>query len=206
MATLDILTESEAQQAVNTADAGSHADELRLAVTAVSQAIDAACGPVVARTVTEVHDGGISSIWPYDAPILSVTSVTEFDGSTSTALTNESVFGTVGGATGFVLSDAYRIDRRSGGRSHYFTHGHVQVVYVAGRYANTAAVEARWKYAAASILRRLWKREGSSWAYSPDFFANTDEAAVTTGASFFRAVDPMIAEFLPDERKPPAVA
>lgn len=206
MAELDILTEGEAQAAINTADAGSHADELGLAVSAVSQAIDAACGPVVAREVTEVHDGGARAIWPYDAPILSVTSVTEFDGTTSTVLTNESTFGTVGGASGFMLSDAYRIDRRSGGKAYCFGSGQVQVVYLAGRFATTEDVSARFKYAAASILRRLWKREGSGWAYSPNFYENTDEAAATTGSSFFRAVEPMIAEFLPDELKPPSVA
>lgn len=206
MAATDILTESEAQSAINVTDAGSNAGELDLAVSAVSQAIDAACGPVVARTVTEVHDGGSWAIWPHEAPILSVTSVTEFDGTTSTSLTNESSFGTPGTANGFVLSDAYRIDRRSGSQAHRFGCGQVQVVYLAGRFASTEDVSARWKYAAASILRRLWKREGSAWAYSPAFYDNTDEAASVTGSSFFRAVEPMIAEFLPDERKPPAVA
>lgn len=203
MAELDILTETEAQAAINVADAGVHADELALAVSAVSQAIDAACGPVVAREVTEVHHGGTGALWPYQAPVLSVTSVTEFDGTTSTALTDESAFGTAGSSTGFVLSDGYRIDRRSGGSHHRFN-GQVQVVYQAGRFATTVDVSARWKYAAAAILRRLWKREGSGWAFSPDFYANTDESAA--GPSFFRAVAPMIDELLPDQRKPPAVA
>lgn len=201
---LDILTEAEGQRAINVTDAGLHATELALAVTAVSQAIDAACGPVVARTVTEVHAGGTSAIWPYQSPVLSVTSVTEFDGTTSTVLTNESVFGTVGGPTGFVLTGGYRIDRRSGGHLHAFGAGQVQVVYEAGRFASTVTVGARWKYAASAILRRLWKREGSAWAFSPDFYANSDEAAATS--SFFRAVEPMIAEFLPDERRTPTVA
>ena len=204
MAATDILTEHEAQGAINTSDAGANLDDLRLAVSAVSQAIDAACGPVVAREVTEVHTNPGTSIWPYQAPVLSVTSVTEFDGTTSTVLTDESAFGTVGGSTGFVLSDGYRLDRRSGGGAYRFTTGQVQIVYQAGRYATTADVDARWKYAAGAILRRLWKREGSAWAYSPDFYANTDEQA--SSAAFFRAVEPMIAELLPDQRKPPAVA
>jgi hypothetical protein len=191
---LDILTESEAQEAINVADAGSHAGELALAVSAVSQAVDAACGPVVAREVTEVHYGISEAIWPYQAPVLSVTSVTEFDGATSTVLTDESAFGTVATSSGFVLSDGYRIDRRSG----RFV-GQVQIVYMAGRFATTEDVSARFKYAAAAILRRLWKREGSAWAYTPDFYANTDEAVA--GSSFFRAVEPMIAELLPDERR-----
>ena len=200
----DILTEAEAQAAINVTDAGVHATELALAVSAVSQAIDAACGPVVAREVTEVHDGGSSAIWPYESPVLSVTSITEFDGTTSTVLTDESAFGTVHTATGFMLSNGYRIDRRSGGYVYRFGPGQVQVVYQAGRFATTEDVSARFKYAAAAILRRLWKREGSAWAFTPDFYSNSDEQ--TAGSSFFRAVVPMIDELLPDERKPPAVA
>lgn len=203
MAATDILTEAEAQAAINVIDAGANTNTLALAISAVSQAIDAYCGPVVARTVTEVHHGNAGAIWPYQAPVLSVTSVTEFDGTTSTVLTDESAFGTAYTSTGFALTDGYRIDRRSGGVSFRFT-GQVEVVYQAGRFATTADVTSLWKYAASAILSRLWKREGSAWAHSPDFYAATDEAAA--GSSFFRAVEPMVAEFLPFERKPPAVA
>ena len=59
---------------------------------------------------------------------------------------------------------------------------------------------------ARNILRRVWKREGSAWAYSPDFYANTDESTAVSGGAFFRAVQPMIDEWLWDERRTPAVA
>ena len=202
MAVTDILTETEALEAINATDAGSNLADLRRAVSAVSQAIDAACGPVVAREVTEVHVGGVSRIWPYQPPVLSVTTLTEFDGTTSTVLTDETPFGTVGGSTGFVVGAGW-LERRSGGAAYRFA-GQVQVVYQAGRFATTAEVGERWKYAAGAILQRLWKREGSAWAYSPDFYANTDEQAA--GPQFFRAVAPMIDEFLWDEKRPPAVA
>lgn len=199
----DILTGPEAQQAVNSTAAVTA--ELERAVSATSQAIDAACGPVVARSVTEVHPGGHGTIWLFEPPARSITSVTEFDGTTQTVLTDESAFGTVGGRLGFVLSPSgYAIDRRSGGRPSTFGHGQVQVVYSAGRFADTASVSPKFKQAAANILRRLWKREGSSWAYSPDYYANTDETAAQAG--FFRAVQPMIDEWLWDERRAPVIA
>lgn len=202
MAATDILTEAEAQEAINATDAAAHLTELRRAVSAVSQAIDAACGPVVAREVTEVHVGGGTRIWPHEPPVLSVTTLTEFDGTTQTALTDETPFGTVGGTTGFVIGAGW-IERRSGGSAYDFA-GQVQVVYQAGRFAATAEVGDRWKYAAGAILQRLWKREGSAWAYSPDFYANSDEQVA--GPQFFRAVAPMIDEFLWDEKRPPAIA
>ena len=203
----DIISEAEALEAVNASDLGDHNPELMRRVTAVSQAIDAYCGPVVARTVTEVHDGGESSVWLREYPVLTVTTVTEFDGTTQTVLTNESVFGTVGGSVGYVLhSDGSRIERRSGGTAYRFTTGQVQVVYQAGRFATTADVDELFKEAASDILRRVWKREGSAWAYSPDYFANTDEGAAVTGSGFFRAVEPMINEWLWHERRAPAIA
>lgn len=204
MAATDILTEAEANEAVNASDVGAHAAELARAISAVSQVIDAMCGPVVARAVTEVHDGAVSTIWPYQPPVLSVTSVTEFDGTTQTVLDDESAFGTVAGSSGFVLSaDGFRITRRSGGSAYRFA-SQVQIVYQAGRYATTDDVGERWKYAAGAILQRLWKREGSAWAYTPDYFTNTDESTVSAG--FFRAIAPMVDEFLADQRLPPAVA
>lgn len=190
----DILTEAEALSAVNISDAGDHAEELGRAVTAVSLVIDAACGPVVARTVTEIHAGGMAAITPYQWPVLSITSVTEFDGTTQTVLTNESIFGTAATAGGFLLTPTMnRLERHPG----YLFASRVQLVYQAGRFADTASVDARWKYAASAVLQRLWKREGSAWAYSPDFFANSEEA--TASGQFFRAVRPMLEELLPDQ-------
>ena len=208
MAATDILDDTEALAAINSSDAGDHFPELARRVSAISQAIDAYCGPVVARTVTEVHDTDrASTLWLRQAPVLTITSVTEFDGTTQTVLTDESTFGTVGGSTGYVLdADRYSIGRRSGGLAYPFSTGQVQVVYQAGRFADTASVSARFKEAASDVLRRVWKREGSSWAYSPDFYANTDEGATVTASGFFRAVEPMIAEWLWDERRAPAIA
>ena len=200
----DILTFDEALEAIGATNVGDNSLALERMVSAVSQVIDSMCGPVVAREVTEVHEGSVGAVWLFQPPVLSVTSVSEFDGTTTTALTDESAFGTVGGTVGFVLSsDGSRIERRSGGYGYSFAR-QVQVTYQAGRYADTDSVGARWKQAAAAILARMWKREGSAWAYSPDFYANTDEQATSTG--FFRAVAPMVDEFLWDEKLPPAVA
>lgn len=212
MALLDILTSAEATRAALHGDAaGAHGEDIARMNTAVSVLIDELCGPVVHRTVTEYHDGGQSVIWPRQTPLSTVTTVKEWDGTTLTTLTADT-WGTAGNADGYLIeqSGSYahdaRIYRRSSGSNAYFGTGHrsVELVYVAGRAATTADVSARFKEAAAAILRRMWKREGSSFAYTPDFYANTDEAAATM--PFFRAVVPMVDEFLADERKPPSVA
>jgi hypothetical protein len=209
VAATDILSTEEAKQSINVADIGDHATELARRISAVSQAIDSYCGPVVAREVTEIHDGGSRWIWPRQAPVLTVTSLTEFNGSAPQSLIDEGAFATVGTAYGYaVVDDGYRIERRTTGHASTFINraGSVELVYQAGRFADTASVSAKFKEAAGDILRRVWKREGSAWAYSPTWSANTDEAAAVVGSEFFRAVEPMINEWLWDERRLPAIA
>ena len=211
--TLDVLSLIEGYRAIadrTSADSGTGPQDARLAqiITSVSRILDQEIGPVVNRTVTEEHPGLHTAIWPRQTPISSVTTLKEWDGTTLTALT-EDTFGTAGADDGFKIvktggyAHGQRIERRSGGLLAHFAR-EVQLVYVAGRAANTAAVDARIKEAASEILRRLNKREGGIWAASPDLLSNLDGGNVSPG--FFRAVKPMIEETLHDEMKLPGLA
>lgn len=206
---LDLLTLEEGYRAVSdpvNTDAvaagggGTHDTRLALWITAVSRRVDDICGPVVIRTVTnELHDGGRNTIVLDKGPVSSVTSVTEYDGTTATTLTAET------NAT--KPTDAYLVERegrvvflrrRSSDADKDFEDGrnNIEVTYEAGRYADTASVDAKFKEAASAVLRRIQKREGGAWAQGADPFARPPEIG------FFRAMDPMIEEFLGDELEP----
>lgn len=162
--TLDLITLAEAQDAIGRAgDTLSAADTTRLEtfVTAVSRQFDHLCGPVVVRTLTsESHDGGTHMIVCDRIPISSVTAVAEYEYTTATALTAES--NTTKAATNYQVDlDTGFIRRRSSGSDSTFPSGrqNVLVTYVAGRYATTATVDARFKEAAKIVVRHLFSGE-----------------------------------------------
>lgn len=208
---LDVISLAEAKLALNmSADNADHEAELASFVTAVSRRFDELIGPVVTRSVTEYHDGGYGVVYPRQTPVSSITSVTEWDGTTSTTLTADA-FGVAANADGYLLeqSGSYAHDaklvRLSSGSLTSFTSGRrsVQLIYVAGRAANTAAVDARIKQTAAMVLQRLWKPHAGAWAQSPDFLENFD---ANDGAGSFKPFDRIIEGMLADELKPPAIA
>lgn len=191
---LDILTIDEARDAINVT--AGHTSEIEVMVTAVSRRIDDLCGPVVVRTVTdELHDGGTSGLFLHHYPVASITSVTEYSGGTPTTVTPETT--TVAG--GYRLANGVLSRRSSWGMSRWGSQ--VTVTYEAGRYADTAAVDAKFKMAAGAVLRRLWTREAGAWARGADPFIEAG-----AGHGFFKVVDPMVHEFLAAELLPPAIA
>lgn len=210
MATRDLLTLEEGRRAVNLPDPTSvNAQDttLQLFITGLSGRVDKLCGPVVQRMVTgERHNGGRSTVLLALQHVSAVTSVVEWAGTTSTALTEET--DNTKPTNGFMLDpgegDIYAwVRRRSGNGDATFPTGRRNVVvgYTAGRYASTATVDETFKLAATAVLRRLYKREQSSWAQSPSYFEDTDNPAASVG--FYKAVDPMIKELLCDELLPP---
>lgn len=206
--TLDIITLNEGKGAINLPTSNTSYDtELALFITGISRRIDALIGPVVNRTITdEKHNGGGYCVGLRKHPVSSVTTVEEYDRAGNlTTLTAEDE--DTKPADGYLLLNVstHRADiyRRAAGSPVPFTLGelNVLVTYVAGRAANTAAVDALYKLGAANILRRVWQREAGGWARTDDF----GDAAVETG--FFRAIDPMIREWFAHESGPgPAVA
>jgi hypothetical protein len=208
MATRDLLTLVEARSAVNLpVGSTTHDVDLQLFITGISGRVDKLCGPVVQRAVTgERHNGGRSKVLLNLQHVASVTSVVEWVGTTQTALTAET--DSTKPANGFLLDSGEGgiyawVWRRSGNGDATFPAGrrNVVVAYTAGRYAATASVDETFKLAAGSVLRRIWKREQSSWAQTPGFFEDTENP--TAGLGFYKAVDPMVKELLCDELLPP---
>jgi len=197
--TLDILTLVEGYRAVNdrvSADAGqgSHDAVLSQWITGISRRVDDLCGPVVQRTVTaEHHQGGEPFIVPRKRPVVSVTTIKEYAGVTATTLTAEDLAaGTVTGNDYWVEPSTSFIYRRSSGGAARFAPTRVILTYEAGRAVDTASVDPKFKAATAGILQRMRNLYGGAWSRG-DPFAGEGQVG------FFRAVDPMINEFLGHE-------
>lgn len=211
MAANDLLTIDEARRAGPGEGIVAHDEDLQIIVTGISTRIDKLCGPVVHREIVdERHDGGDVRIWLDHPPAHAVTSVTEWAGGVATVLDPES--DATRPVDGFLLDHTHLMSyvwRRRSGADARFAAGrrNVVVTYTAGRFATTATVDERFKMAAQSIIRRVWKRESEAWAQTPDFFSSVDDpAGQDRFRGFFRAVKPMVDELLADELLPPAAA
>lgn len=202
--TLDILTLDEAKAYLSGLSGSSRDAQVAALVTAISRRIDALCGPVVQRTVSaEVHAGGCSTIRLNLTPVSSVTTVSEYAGSTPTTITAETTPGLAG--SGYLLVDGTthgaRLIRRSGGYDTWWTAGrsNVLVTYVAGRYANTSAVDGQFKVAAGRFLQRAWRSaEGSG--------SETYGASDAFVQSPTMTAPKEVRDLLADQLLPPAVA
>lgn len=191
----DIVTLAEAKDALNITTA-THDTLLAQWITAVSERVDARCGPVVIRTITdEQHDGGSSILFLRHKPVAAVSSVKEYASGVETVLSAESL--TVAGDY-LLNTNLGTLARRSSWTAATFATSGVLVTYTAGRYPDTASVGERWKTAVCDILRRRWARESPAWARP----GNVDEGV---GPLFFKTVDPVIDELLADELLPPVV-
>jgi hypothetical protein len=155
---------------------------------------------------TELLAGGATTVLLRRRPVYSVTTVREAQAAGTVESLSTVAWGTGTGDGYFAepwkrdpsLLSGVLTRKRSGVDADWWPGGStVEVTYVAGRFADTDSVSARWQEAAAGILRRLWKREAGSWAQSPQFFTVDDDSATPSG--FFRAVKPMVEELLYDE-------
>lgn len=206
---LDLLTLEEAYRAISdpvNEDAvagggtGSHDDRLALWVTAVSRRIDEVAGPAVIRTVAnELHDGGRHRVYLNQTPVSSITSVVEYDNTTATTLAAET--NSTKPADGYLLEGerhGVAVRRRASNADKKFPDGrdNVEVTYEAGRYADTASVDALFKEAASAVLRRWQTREGGAWSTGAAPFENPP------AVGFFKAVEPMVKELLGDQVRP----
>lgn len=203
---LDWISIETGHAAINMAS-GTMAHDIVLArhITAISRIGDDAVGPVVHRIVTaELHAGGAPTILLRRRPVSTITNVREAQ--------NPGTIETLSAAAWGSTSDGYFAPpwkrdptlksgeihrRRSGVDANWWPGSHtVEVTYIAGRYATTDSVDARFADVAGAILRRLWKRESGTWAQSSSFFEDAD---VSPSSPFFRAVRPVIEEMLTDD-------
>lgn len=203
--TLDLITLAEARLALNLQSADTSQDtELASYITAVSRRLDDLCGAIVKRTITaEEYPGGGWRIVLRYAPIsksgaTTITTVTEYTSGTARVLTAEAV----GTSTSYDYAfDATTgtLTRRAVWTDASFAPQRVVVTYSAGRYANTASVDPKFKQAAAMMLSHLWTREqgtGGSATFGPQDFSTTPTFSVPNA----------VLELLADERRPPTIA
>lgn len=155
MAATDVLELEEAKATVKSVDAAL----LPARITAVSQSMDAMFGPIVQREVTEEVEPLGSTLYLRRWPVASVDLVTEYDrDGIPTVVTADTL--AVRNAVGFRLEPysgqpdglySGKLLRRSSGSAYRWGAGGAEVVYTAGRYEDTAAVDERFKEAA-----RVW--------------------------------------------------
>lgn len=215
MATLDLLTLDEAQDAINMTGPGTaNLDSLAMWVTAVSMRIDALCGPVVQRSITEVFDPASSGtgynlgdgnynvygglIPRLKTPVVSVTSITEYPYGVANVLTGQTLT-----TAGDYLVDPYgRILRRYGWFD-FPWRGRVSVTYLSGRYTSTASVDARFKATAGACLSAIWPAQAAVWAAAPNPMAAAGAAPGSLGVG--DSVKGWVSTLLVDEMLPPGV-
>ena len=158
MATLDWVTLTEAKTVLRLTSTTANDTELTALITAVSQRLDQAVGPVVIRTVTaETYDGAWQPMLQLNYwPVAAITTVVE-----TTAV----------GASTTLTSAQYLCDyekgqlwRRTGNWDYgwYIGRENVAVTYTAGRFADTASVDGWWKQGAYMVLQQMWRSR--QWA------------------------------------------
>lgn len=206
MAVLDLITLGEAKATLNISSAElEHDEEIARFVSAVSERIDDLCGPVVARSVTELHDGGGYALRPRSTPVSAVTTLTEYAHTTPTVLTAETNASKP--ADGYLLVDEWvhnvRIIRRSAGSDSYFATGrrNVELVFSSGRAATTADVPDHFKMAAALTLQHMWRPAAGAWTQSMQFDDGRPSSPVAAWM-----VPKAVKELLADELRPAGVA
>lgn len=161
--TLDVLTLDEGKAAVLNNAGTSNDTALKGYITGVSRFLDQLCGPIVQRTITNEaysRDSRRGPLLLKSWPVVSITSVTQWAGATSTVLTAETP-GSIPDAGYLADLSTGQIFPRSAGHDALWPVGrsNIVVTYVAGRYADTASVDQRFKMAAGIILANFWRSE-----------------------------------------------
>lgn len=157
-------------------------EELRGFIEAATPVVEDVVGPIVARTYTEVHNGGPFLVLGY-SPVISLTSL-------APVLTN----GTTYSAADMDVDTEVGVVRRlDGGR---FC-GPIRATYRAGR----AIVPANISQGAKEVVRHMWDTQRGHSGARPGF---GEEEFVTTGSGF--TIPRRVMELLAPHRRAPLVA
>lgn len=137
-----------------------YATEIAPFISATTKVVERIVGAVVNRDIDEWLSGGSTMLKLSNAPVSSVTSVTEFNGATAVALTEEPLDGDTIDVYGFTVDNDHGVlVRRITSIEAPWASGlyNVHVVYTAGRCADTASVPAEIERAALEIIRVNWQ-------------------------------------------------
>ena len=146
-------------------------------IDAATAVIEDIVGHVVPGTATETYDGGDTTIYLRQLPVLSVTGIVETIGLIDYTLTSQPVGSPIDNF-GFTLDDPAtgRVTRRSAGSQpfpFYANTANIAVTYTYGR----ATVPANIRLAALELLR-FWWQQGAQ-GLRPPFGAPAGEAGVS---------------------------
>lgn len=181
--------------------ATSRDDQVRDYIAAVTPIIEDIVGPIIPRTVDEWLDGGRDALLLTTIPVLAITSLTEWTGTTGYPLTEQPFnVSTVYDGYGYTLNKATgMLLRTNGGFSGRFAYGrgNVHAVYVAG----LSAVPPNVLLAAKEQFRFLYQY--GQQAQHPNL--GDDDSAVEYTPSGF-AVPRRVIELCAGARRLPVIA
>lgn len=167
MATLDVITLAEAKVALHMGATTANDTELTAMITAISQRLDLAVGPIVTRTVTaETYDGSDTLGGTHG---VSRASMIQLKSWPCTAVTTVVESGTTLTVTTDYVADLEKgqLWRRIGAWDYLWRYGrdNIAVTYTAGRFANTAAVDEWYKQGAYLMLQHHYRAR--QWNVGP---------------------------------------
>lgn len=172
--------------------------ELQAFIDAVTDVIEGYVGPVVQRSVTEWHDSPHGVILLRHSPVVSVTGVTSYSGTTGTVYTLAS-------SPAGVTTYTYYLDAEVGTISVPMGYGYfgerVQVVYVAGRRAVPPAIN----LAARLMVQSLWQSQNGGQGL-PGLRGETEDRGVFEAEVHETIRSPRIRMLLDPYRQAPVLA
>lgn len=186
----------------------NNADDYRLQVfiDGLTPVIEQIAGPVIQRTVTEIHDGRTDTIMLRQPPVVSITSVDEFLGRADYTVTAQPLGQTVDNY-GYSIDNpdiGLLVRRSSAGTAMPFLGGPrmVRVVYVAGR----AMVPPNIKLAALTLVQLNYEplTQGGRPAFQNAGMALDDMAGSPMIRGFL--VPNYVKEMLADDATLPGIA
>jgi hypothetical protein len=195
---VSIASLAEAREYLNFNTDTSHDTELQRFIDAADPVIEDIVGPVNEVQVTEWYDGGRSTIVLHQNPVVSVDTVTEYNGATPNTLTVAATPAAAGTYTYTFDPDGILQRVIPGGRS-YFPYGmsNVVVTYTVGR----SPVPANIKLAALELIRHLY--QSTQQGGRPAFNGGALDEGPWAPASF--AVPTRVIELLNPYRREPRI-
>lgn len=130
-----LATLAEFKTAINDTSGSTTNDvEYQSFLDAATAVVENITGPIIPRTVTELHSGGMEYIVLRQRPVISVISLTEYTGTGAQALTLATSLDLSGGLSFTLDRETGTVIRRAAGYGYPFPSGmdNVTVVYSAG--------------------------------------------------------------------------
>lgn len=202
----DLMSLPDLRDELNLADPYDIEDaELRRMLRAARGVVENITGAVIPTPKTIAVDGGYPYIVLPDQWVSSITSVTEWSGTTSYALTNQPYGATVDGYGYTWDRNTAIVTRRGfGGTPRLFApgYGNVSIAYVAGM----ASIPADIQQATARLIEHWWRKQHSAARSGSSFFGggSGDDAGTSMVGNY--EIPNAAMELLEPWRRSPGIA